>query len=47
MKSTVFSGPDAHASQRDFPAHRPAGVCDWSLAGVEQQDLLGTWVFFD
>jgi hypothetical protein len=25
----------------------PAGVCNWSLPGVEQQDLLGTWVFLD
>jgi len=25
----------------------PAGVCDWSVPGVEQQDLLGTWVFLD
>ena len=25
----------------------PAGVCDWSLPGVEQQGLVGTWVFFD
>ena len=25
----------------------PAGVCDWALPGVEQQDLVGTWVYFD
>src|SRR5581483_2122599 len=25
----------------------PSGVCDWSKPGVEQQDLIGTWVFFD
>ena len=25
----------------------PAGVCDWSQPGVEQQDLLGTWIFLD
>jgi hypothetical protein len=25
----------------------PAGVCDWAKPGLEQQDLLGTWVFFD
>jgi hypothetical protein len=25
----------------------PAGVCDWSKPGVEQQDLLGTWIFFN
>ncbi len=25
----------------------PAGVCDWSKPGLEQQDLLGTWIFID
>ena len=25
----------------------PSGVCDWSKPGIEQQDLLGTWVFFE
>ncbi|MDH3317895.1 MAG: DUF6351 family protein, partial [Gammaproteobacteria bacterium] len=25
----------------------PAGVCDWSKPGDEQQGLLGTWIFFD
>jgi hypothetical protein len=25
----------------------PSGVCDWSLPGVEQQGLIGTWVYFD
>src|SRR5581483_4499997 len=25
----------------------PSGVCDWSKPGVEQQDLIGTWVFFN
>ena len=25
----------------------PAGVCDWSKPGVEQQGLLGTWIFID
>lgn len=25
----------------------PAGVCDWSRPGVEQQGLIGTWVFID
>jgi hypothetical protein len=25
----------------------PAGVCDWKHRGVEQQDLTGTWIFFD
>lgn len=25
----------------------PTGVCDWSKPGVEQQDLLGTWIFLD
>ncbi|MGB8434698.1 MAG: DUF6351 family protein [Burkholderiales bacterium] len=25
----------------------PEGVCDWSKRGLEQQDLQGTWVFFD
>jgi hypothetical protein len=25
----------------------PSGVCDWSKPGVEQQDLLGTWIFLD
>lgn len=24
----------------------PGGVCDWSKPGVEQQDLIGTWLFF-
>jgi hypothetical protein len=23
----------------------PSGVCDWSKPGLEQQDLLGTWIF--
>lgn len=25
----------------------PSGVCDWSKPGLEQQDPLGTWIFFD
>jgi len=25
----------------------PTGVCDWSKKGMEQQDPLGTWIFFD
>jgi hypothetical protein len=25
----------------------PAGVCDWSQPGAEQQSLIGTWIFFD
>ena len=25
----------------------PGGVCDWSQPGLEQQDLLGTWIFFE
>ena len=25
----------------------PTGVCDWSRPGLEQQDLLGTWIFID
>jgi hypothetical protein len=25
----------------------PTGVCDWSKPGVEQQGLLGTWIFID
>jgi len=25
----------------------PNGVCDWSKLGIEQQDLLGTRVFFE
>jgi hypothetical protein len=25
----------------------PTGVCDWSLPGVEQQGLSGTWIRFD
>ena len=25
----------------------PSGVCEWSKPGIEQQDLLGTWVFFE
>lgn len=25
----------------------PSGVCDWSKPGVEQQGLLGTWVFIN
>jgi hypothetical protein len=25
----------------------PSGVCDWSKPGVEQQGLLGTWIFID
>ena len=25
----------------------PAGVCNWSQLGVEQQGLKGTWIFFD
>ena len=25
----------------------PSGVCDWFKPGIEQQDLLGTWVFFE
>jgi len=22
-------------------------VCDWSKPGAEQQDLIGTWIFFE
>jgi len=25
----------------------PSGVCDWSKAGLEQQDPLGTWIFVE
>jgi hypothetical protein len=25
----------------------PSGVCDWSKPGLEQQDPLGTWIFFN
>jgi hypothetical protein len=25
----------------------PSGACDWSKPGVEQQGLLGTWIFID
>ena len=25
----------------------PTGVCDWSKPGLEQQDPIGTWIFFD
>jgi hypothetical protein len=25
----------------------PAGVCDWSAPGMEQQGLIGTWIFFE
>ncbi len=25
----------------------PSGVCDWSEPGLEQQGLIGTWIFFD
>jgi hypothetical protein len=25
----------------------PSGACDWSKPGLEQQDPLGTWIFFD
>lgn len=23
------------------------GVCDWTQPGVEQQELIGTWISFD
>jgi len=42
-----YAVPFSSAQWVRLSAIFPTGVCDWSKPGVEQQDLLGTWIFFD
>ena len=41
--SVPFTGSQWARLQAVFPS----GVCDWSKPGLEQQGLIGTWVFFE
>jgi len=40
---TAFSADELGSLKKIFPA----GVCDWSKPGVEQQPLAGTWQMFN
>jgi hypothetical protein len=41
-----YAVPFTPAQWARLQAIFPAGVCDWSQPGIEQQPLMGTWVFF-
>ena len=47
ISPTDYSVSFTEAQWAKLQAVFPSGVCDWSKPGVEQQDLIGTWVFFD
>ncbi len=42
-----YSVPFSPAQWAKLQSIFPAGVCDWSKPGLEQQDPLGTWIFFN
>ena len=42
-----YAVPFSAAQWARLQAIFPSGVCDWSKPGVEQQGLLGTWIFID
>jgi hypothetical protein len=43
---TDYTGTLTATQQTRLNALYPAGVCDWSKTGVEQQALRGTWLKF-
>jgi hypothetical protein len=47
LAAADYAKPFTAAQWTRLQAIFPSGVCDWSKPGVEQQDPLGTWVFFD
>lgn len=47
LSASDYAVPFTSAQWARLQAIFPSGVCDWSKPGVEQQDLLGTWIFFE
>jgi hypothetical protein len=47
VSASDYSVPFNASQMARLQAIFPAGVCDWSKPGVEQQGLLGTWIFID
>jgi len=47
LAAADYAKPFTAAQWARLQAIFPSGVCDWSKPGIEQQDPLGTWVFFD
>jgi hypothetical protein len=42
-----YAVPFAPAQWARLQSIFPSGVCDWSRPGLEQQDPIGTWIFFN
>jgi hypothetical protein len=47
LDAADYAKPFTAAQWARLQAIFPSGVCDWSKPGLEQQDPLGTWIFFD
>jgi hypothetical protein len=47
LEAADYAKPFTAAQWARLQAIFPSGVCDWSKPGIEQQDPIGTWVFFD
>jgi hypothetical protein len=47
LSPTDYSASFTETQWAKLQAIFPGGVCDWSKPGIEQQDLIGTWVFLD
>ena len=47
LAASDYSVPFTAAQWARLQAVFPSGVCDWSKPGLEQQGLIGTWIFFD
>jgi len=47
LSASDYAVPFTTAQWARLQAIFPSGVCDWAKPGLEQQDPIGTWVFFD
>jgi hypothetical protein len=47
LAAADYAAPFTAGQWARLNAAFPSGVCDWSKPGLEQQDLIGTWVFFN
>ena len=47
VRASDYSVPFSAAQMARLETIFPTGVCDWSKPGLEQQDPIGTWIFFD
>jgi hypothetical protein len=47
LEPVGYKVPFTPAQWSQLQSTFPAGVCDWTKPGVEQQGLIGTWISFD